>query len=239
MSDPKSPLPPENRQAAGASLDSLSFLDLIYTVPVGDLAMRVSGAKLDQVSAADWSALAMILTVIVLSWIGVHKDRADLAEGPDKRDVIGEFPFFGLRFVQFAVEVFIIGLYFVMGLHLELPTSDHMAASPPSERSLAQVLLWIFIAYLVWDILDVWLARRAGNLGWQGAAAAGGAVTFPFLIAMAIIYLMISSAPLRTAEPVVWWNVVLMAVLYGYRVTQDVAKGKARLHPAWWRLQHR
>jgi len=189
--------------------------------------MRVSGAKLNLVSAADWSALAMILTTIVLSWIGVHKDRADLAEGQkNKRDVIGEFPFWGLRFVQFVVEVAIIGLYFVMGLNLKLPPPDRLAVIPPSEGSLTEVLLWIFAAYLVWDILDVWLARHPGNLVWRDTAAAGRAVTFPFLIAVAVIYLMISLTHPRTAQSVVWWNLVLIALLYTYRVAQDRAKAR-------------
>lgn len=220
-------------QGGGSPLDGLSFLDLIFTVPVGDLAMRVSGAKLDRVSAGDWSALAMILTVIVLSWIGMHKDRKDLVQGSKtKRDVIGEFPFFGPRFVQFVVEVVIIGLYFVMGLNLTLPTPDHLAVTPLPEESLTEVLLWIFIAYFVWDILDVWLARHGGNPVWQATAAAGGKVTFLFSVAVTAIFVTTSSAPPRTVEAVVWWNLVLIVLLYGYRVAQDKTKKKAE-HKAW------
>lgn len=229
VSHPNSLPRPEQRQTDGSALDSLSFLDLIFTVPLGDLAMRVSGAKLDRVSAADWSALAMILTVIMLSWIGMHKDRKDLAQGSKtKRDVIGEFPFFGPRFVQFVIEVVIIGLYFVMGLNLTLPTADHPSAIPLSEGSLSEVLLWIFIAYLIWDLLDVWLARHAGNPTWQATAAAGGKVTFYFAIAVAVIYLIIRLAPARPAPSIVWWNLTLIVLLYGYRVVQDKAKDKAK-----------
>jgi hypothetical protein len=55
------------------AVDQLSFIDLLYAVPIGDLAMRVSGAQLDRVSAADWSAVAVVLAVIVLSWVGVQR----------------------------------------------------------------------------------------------------------------------------------------------------------------------
>jgi hypothetical protein len=49
----------QRRNADGTSVDQLYFLDLLYAVPVGDLAMQVSGAELGRVSAADWSALAV------------------------------------------------------------------------------------------------------------------------------------------------------------------------------------
>jgi hypothetical protein len=52
--------------APGPAIDQLDFLDLLYAVPIGDLAMRVSGAQLNRISASDWSALALIMAVIAL-----------------------------------------------------------------------------------------------------------------------------------------------------------------------------
>ena len=71
----------KRRRVSGPAIDQLSFLDLLYAVPVGDLATRVSTATPAQVSSADWSALAVIMATIVFSWIGLHKDRAARLDG--------------------------------------------------------------------------------------------------------------------------------------------------------------
>jgi hypothetical protein len=216
---PPSGEPPDAGGASdGASVDSLSFLDLIYAVPVGDLAMRVSEAEPGRVSAADWSALALILWVIVLSWLGVHKDRCEMAEGEQKRDPIGDFPFAGWRFVQFILEIVIAGLYFAMGLTLKLT----MYAALPQERVLIEFLLFIFGAYFLWDLLDVWLARKEPD--WQARAGAGGAVTGTFLAIFTAIFFVVPRVPARNASWVIGCNVVLALVLYGYRVLQDKAR---------------
>ena len=201
-------------------LDSLSFLDLLYAVPVADLAMRVSGSIPGPVSGADWSALAMILVVIVLSWIGLHKNRHQMAAGHQKREPIGEFAFFGWRFTQFMVEVGIIGLYFLMGLYLNLPPKDRAVTLPP-EGTLVYVLLGVFTAYLFWDCIDVRLA--GDDLYWQARAAAGGAITAGFLTILALVRLFMVAVPPNTGWWVIRWNIFLIGVLYLYRVVQDSA----------------
>lgn len=96
-------------------------------MPVADLAVRVSAAQLNHVPAGEWSALAVILTVIVLSWIGLHKDRAITAD-EDRSGRIGDIRFASPEFIQLLIEVVIIGLYFAMGLALNLPA---LGAAPP------------------------------------------------------------------------------------------------------------
>jgi hypothetical protein len=209
------------QQDSGPALDQLSFLDLLYAVPVGDLAMRVSGADLGRVSSADWSTLAVILAVIVLSWIGLHKNRAKMADDIRPHGRISEISFFSLRFVQFVIEVVIVIMYFAMGLGLKLPTTALPASPVPSESWLAGFLLGIFVTYLVWDCVDIRQAGQDHDQDWRARAKAGRRVTLIWMAPWAAIYLAVLFAPPHGVRPVLGLNLVLLAVLYGYRVAQD------------------
>jgi len=208
------------------AVDQLTFLDLLYSVPIGDLAVRVSGAQLRLITPADWSALAVVLAVIVLSWIGLHKDRAITADEnhPDSR--IGDIGFARIEFAQFLIEVAIIGLYFAMGLTLQLPTASRPATPLPSESWLTAFLLLIFIAYLAWDLIDIRraskaVASRVADREWPDRARKGRSVTLFSLPAWIAIYVAVRLAPPRAAPWVVGLNVLLVALLYAYRVAQD------------------
>jgi quinol-cytochrome oxidoreductase complex cytochrome b subunit len=201
------------------SVDQLSFLDLLYAVPVADLAMRVSGAELHRVSFADWSALGVILAVIVLSWIGLHKNRAAMATATIKRKPIGKIDFFSLRFVQFLIEVIIICLYFAMGLELKFPKPGLPAIPAAPEEWITGILLCIFFAYIVWDLIDI---REAKNeTTWRNEAEAGALVTLVFLLLSLGIYLTIRATYPRAGVIVSLANVGLLVFVWLYRVAQD------------------
>ncbi len=208
----------EGRYAKGPAVDQLSFLDLLYAVPVGDLAMRVSGAELSRVSSADWSALAMIMATIVLSWIGLHKNRAAMADESDPRRPIGLIPFWSLRLVQFLIEIFIIGIYFAMGLFLKLPTESDHTVGTPAEDWLTGFLLVIFLLYLAWDWADV---RLATSRKWRETASDGRIVTAKSLVPMGVIFLVALFTRPRTVAPVVALNILLVILLYSFRFAQD------------------
>lgn len=203
----------------GPAVDQLSFLDLLYAVPVGDLAVRVSGAELGRVSPADWSALAVILGVIVLSWIGLHKNRAAMAGEKHPHAHVGNIPFAGLRFVQFLIEVVIVGMYFAMGLTLKLPTTSNPATPLPSEGWLTGFMLCIFASYLMWDAIDV--QQSSHDPGWGDRARRGRRVTLIFLVPWAGFYLAVSFAHPIAVYLVVLVNLGLLILHYAYRVAQD------------------
>lgn len=205
---------------AAPAVDQLGFLDLLYAVPVGDLAVRVSGAQLNRVSAPEWSALAVILAVIVLSWIGLHKDRA-ITTAEDRSGRIGDIRFASTGFVQLLLEVVIIGLYFAMGLALKLPATNRSAASLPSQSWLTAYLLFIYIAYLAWDVIDLRRAVRDNCYPWRRRATAGLLVTSSFLPAWAGLYLLARLSPPHAVTLVTLFNILVLALLYAYRVAQD------------------
>jgi hypothetical protein len=206
----------EQASLAKLPIDQLSFLDLLYAVPVADLAMRVSGAELHRVSLADWLALAVILAVIVLSWIGLHKNRAAMVT-KCKRSFIGQIDFFTLRFVQFLIEVIIVCLYFAMGLELKFPTPGDPAMPAAPEEWITGVLCLVFVAYFVWDLIDI---RITQGEDWCERAKAGAWVTLITGILSTGFYLTA-----LVTNPSTGWsvalNIGLLVFLWGYRVAQD------------------
>jgi hypothetical protein len=208
----------EQATLARLPVDQLSFLDLLYAVPVADLAMRVSGAELHRVPLADWLALAVILATIVLSWIGLHKNRAAMATTVG-RTLIGQIDFLQLRFIQFLIEVAIVGLYFTMGLELRFPTSQSPAIPAAPEEWITAILVLVFAAYLVWDLIDIWEARGAPT--WCGQAKAGTRVTLVFLTLSAGFYVMAFLTNHRAGWTVALLNIGLIVFLWAYRVAQD------------------
>ena len=112
-------------------------------------------------SIADWANLAVCMVVIILSWIGLHQNRAEMVDhSKTHREWISRTDYFSLRFVQFTVEIVIVVFYFALRLKIHLPTSSNSSASTPDIRWLIGTLMVICRAYLLWDLLDVALASR-------------------------------------------------------------------------------
>lgn len=207
---------------ADKALDRLTFLDLLYAVAVTDLAIRVANADLPRVPAVDWSVLAVILTVIVLSWIGLHKNRTAMAEQSLRPD-IGQIQFASPRFFQFLLEIVITMLYFAMGLELKfpIPKDPDLAAAP--EEWITGFLLAIFFAYLLWDALDVGLANKTNETTanpWQKRATAGMNVTaVAFVLSMLLFAYILLARPGNTVVCGINFSVII--ALWLYRVAQD------------------
>jgi homotetrameric cytidine deaminase len=148
-----------------------------------------------------------------------------MAAGLENREWIGVSRFLSVRFFQFLLEVVIVGLYFVMSLRIQLPTSARPQIIQPPMTWLVAVLSLVFVAYLVWDVLDVLQARTNNNSAWQRMAWVGGEVTLVFVALYALCFLLI-----RITEPTpyaaIWWSVPLAISLYVYRVAQEKAKDK-------------
>jgi uncharacterized membrane protein len=217
--------PARVKHSAGAASaprfsDSLSFIDLLYAVPISDLAVRVSNADLARVPAFEWANLGVCLTVIVLSWIGLHKNRAEMAAA--NRTPIGDFQFRSARFVQFLVEMTIVGLYFVMGLKIELPKSTDPIPSPSISWVMGSLVL-VFLAYFVWDVLDVLQAKRDGNSDWLNPAVRGGCVTLGALLVFTLWYFFFLPS---TKFGVITVAVALSVLLLVYRIAEELATEK-------------
>jgi hypothetical protein len=220
---------------------SLSYVDLLYAVPVADLATRVSSTHLHGITPSGWGDIMLALIAITFGWIGHHTNRQHMPAVMADARLRPERPFAGARFLQFAVEVGIIGAYFALGTRAYLP--HEAGVGTLSEIWKAQWLLIIFGLYLVWDGLDIHIARRlrseseeAVQLGedkqrdvkelqvWGRRAKAGGVVTFIFVLVFGGFLLVALAGPRHGLHTVVAFDGAAIAVLYAYRRIQGYVR---------------
>jgi hypothetical protein len=193
---------------------ALSFVDLLYAVPVAALATRVSETHLKGVSLSGWTDIGLALVALTLGWIGHHTNRLrrqKMAPEPS----IPTAPFTELRFVQFFFEVFIIGVYFALSTRLRLPGSPGVAM--PELHWKASWLLALFVLYLCWDVLDITIAKKRGKHEWETRACWGAKVTGLFIVVFGVGRLL-TPADAHSAAP---FDIICIFALYGYRVAQQ------------------
>jgi hypothetical protein len=216
---------------AGESVE-LSFVDLMYAVPVADLAVRVSATHLHHVTPSGWTDLALALTLITFGWIGHHNNRKQL---PPSIKVSREEPrraFTTARFPQFLVEVLIVIVYFALGTRAVLPAGAGVGRAGTLWK--AECLTVVFALYLVWDVLDIYSAvvPRPREWRWADRAARGGFVTLCFVGVFALFSLWASNHP--HPHSVVGFDLLAIVCLYLYRVIQQYAVLRTRPRPVTW-----
>jgi hypothetical protein len=213
--------PPPNPGYADERSESvgLSFVDLLYAVPVAVLATRLDKASPSNVPAAGWTSVALALTAITLGWVGHHANRKTVPPAARVRE--DEEPFTTARFPQFVVEILIIAAYFALAKLAVLGDGR--------QPELAQTV-WLAIAfalYLVWDLLDIHIAASFGG-DWPVRAVRGTEITYLFaLLFVAAVLLTLATRHHRLCSAVVF-DVSVIAALLAYRIVQE-------LHCAGWR----
>jgi hypothetical protein len=228
--------------SAGPDPVGLSFIDLLYAVPIADLATRISATHLHHITATGWLDLAVVFLAITFGWIGHHSNRRLMPDSMQAARQASQTPFFEARFVQFLVEVLIIVAYFALGQRVKLP--EGAGVGEGSELWKAEWLLGIYFLYLVWDGLDICITVKlrdeiknkpdpeadeakkakehdvASLEAWEKRAKSGGKVTLAFAILFAI---SLAAAYGRWLGSIVAFDIIAMVALYTYRVVQQCA----------------
>lgn len=210
----------------------LSFVDLLYAVPVADLATRVSDTHLHHVTPSGWTDLAVALWAITLGWIGHHTNRRLMPSSLKAKRLASTRPFFELRFIQFLIEVLVVFAYFALGTRAVLPAGA--GVGHPSMLWKAELLVILFVLYLIWDGFDILIAKDESEDDWALRAKWGGQVTVVFFVVFAVVLGLVLTGS-RHPGSVVWFDVLLLVLLYVYRLAQqwycrhrvDSAKAKA------------
>jgi hypothetical protein len=203
----------DEEQSAG-----LSFIDLLYAVPVVELATRIGHAPSD-VTVSGWTGVAVALTAVTLGWVGHHTNRKQLPDAAREKEK--EQPFTTARFPQFVVEILIIVGYFA------LVTLAVLDGSAPSEVARAAVLTGIFALYLVWDSLDIHIAKELSgqssdeNQNWPLRARLGAQVTVVFVVVFALSLIPAFAWPHPSSSIAVGFDLAVIVALYLYRVVQE------------------
>jgi hypothetical protein len=211
----------------------LSFVDLLYAVPVADLAIRASQTHLQGVPASGWADLSLALWAIILGWIGHHTNRQKLPAKIREDRRRSDRTFTQLRFPQFLLEVLIVVVYYVIGTQVYLANAE--AGLPHPDIEVRAFCLWLMFAmYVAWDVLDIAIALRTKDattqlpdpesVAWARRAAVGLCVSAVFLV----IFLAIWAAwglqnPHPSTTGALWFDLVAIALLFAYRATQELA----------------
>jgi hypothetical protein len=227
-SGPKTPCPAcakaEVRQDSRGSV-GLSYIDLLYAVPVAVVAQLIAEHPSSEVATGVWANVALALAAVTCGWIGHHQNRRHLprclADREDKR-------FFSTaRFPQFIIEILIIGVYLALVLVSGL---RHPSDSGTEfEHLLTKWLAYVFVLYLVWDLFDVGIARtRSPSCGsvetFLCRAVKGMAVTLGFTV-VAVLISACAWTGNRLGLPIIWFDGLLIGFLFAYRWVQEVACG--------------
>ena len=188
---------------------------------VADLAVRVSAADWHRVRISGWGGVAVLLAVIILSWVGYHNNRRALGDRLER--------FWSKRFAQYAVEIVILGVYFAMGLRLDLPDRNHPSHldGTPSAFWTTACLVAVFALYFVWDLFDVSIAKARDDTAWAAKARRGRLVTLAFWAALTLVLAAATVLRPRTSAWVAAVDTILVALLYVYRVKQEIEREKA------------
>jgi hypothetical protein len=207
--------PPDDNP--GPQSVELGFVDLLYAVPVADLAVRVSGTTLHHVTPSGWGDVGLALTTITLGWIGHHSNRQKLPPGMRANRLRPVRNYWSRRFVQFVVEVLIVIVYFALGTRSFLPAGAGVGRAGTVWK--AECLLAVFILYLIWDLLDAWIASKPAR-AWADRALRGACVTFVFVVVFAAFVGVALANPHPSS--VVLFDLVAIGLLYAYRVVQEL-----------------
>ena len=207
----------------------LSYIDLLYAVPVAVLAEVLSKQRLSEVSAGGWANVAVALTAVTCGWVGHHRNRFKLPLCLKQQE---ERWFFTTpRFLQFILEILIIGIYFALVVITHLPNPATSGA--PSELRHAQWLALGFWLYLFWDFLDIYIA------GWPGRARAGRcrqteswskrAVRGMFITLAGVVVFSALAGYLwnghTLASSTIGFDAILILLLLSYRAAQELVCG--------------
>ena len=189
---------------------SLTFLDLLYAIPLADLAAKVSGTELKGIPAEGWTEIALVMAVITFGWVGHHNNRR---ESPRERT--GDFNFWSPRFVQFLFEVLIIVAYFAL--------AEHVTLQAPTGHSHANAnwqfawLFVIFVLYLIWDTLDVWNQKD----NWKRRAKRGRRVTLGTAGALLACLVFVHVVEPRSSAWIAAIDLIAIGLMYAYRAVQE------------------
>lgn len=198
----------------------LSFVDLLYAVPVAVLATRITETDLSDVRASGWTDVALVLAAVTFGWIGHHTNRQ---KQPQELKELrrSEYFFSSTWFAQFLVEVLIIVAYLALGTRILLP--DGHGVGSPDEYGKALCLSGIFALYLVWDLLDIRIAWTGSDA--KHRATHGMWVTLGFL-GLSTSFLVVGLAQRdHDLHSVVAFDLAAILFLYSYRAVQERVVG--------------
>ncbi len=216
--------------ASDESPDSvgLSYVDLLYALPVAAIANLIVEVHSSEVTVAGWFNVGLALTAVTCGWVGHHGNRKLMPKCLRQQEE--KWFFTTPRFLQFILEILVIAVYFALVLAAQLPDPDGSGGS--FEITLTKLLAIGFGLYLVWDLLDIWIAsgssRRSlpcqASSKWLDRAIKGMVVTLVFGLVFGVICAYVWAGHHLTRH-IAWFDAGLIVLLVIYRMVQEIVCG--------------
>ena len=175
---------------------------------------------------ATWAQLVLAAWIIALSWFGYRRARAKTPS------VFNDF--WSIRFAQYMVDATILGVYFVLAHYAAFGGSrDHLTIRPQ-----AFTIFFIFVLYLIWDVLQGIDTRPRTEKLANGVkikdeksshyerAWVRGKITACFTLLVFGLGLLIWFSNPRTNDLVITWCVAYFVAVGAYRLVQEVQENK-------------
>ena len=126
------------------TLTGVTFIDVLFALAAGKAL-----DSLAQFSRIDWAGRAHFIVATVLiatSWLGYHES----ANKPK-----WAIHFITLPLFTFAIDVTLVGLYWLMALYVDGTNID--LANADSAEPEAWIVLGVFALYVAWDCIGRWM----------------------------------------------------------------------------------
>jgi len=187
------------------------FVGMMFAVAIGEVGLQVAALVKQSNSLHDhfssYTHLLLATTLIAASWVGWTRSVAPRA----RQDVTGIFQ---IPFLVLLVDVVLVICYFVVARSVELPTPGEALSAA------ARWMCYIFVLYLLWDVLTKFGARRslASSFHWKSMLPA-----IPtFVCAVLAYFAMRWSSPTVSASHVVLADMALLALVLLFRAGKEV-----------------
>ncbi len=130
----------------------LTFVEMLFALAIGQIAIDLSKLIDYQLISSQtfwavvpaYSHLLLAFAVISTSWVGWRNSRFS---GTHIKDV------FTLDYIELAVDVVLVFMYFVLARAVEIPDSPNDSLSPIASFE-AKAVAIIISTYAVWDIVS-------------------------------------------------------------------------------------
>lgn len=196
---------------------SLRYTDILFGFVIRELFLRLQNWP--DIPNIVFAHLVVSTILVLGSWIGFRRSLNRSSY---------QVKFFNLPFMRFLADQLMLILYF------RIATLTPVGANVVTPNLLATktllTLLCVFVLYTVWDLLGIWESCSKNEAGrpryglvkgkertdeWQEPNWAGAAITFVFLVAFSLLWLVSAHV-----DPF-WLFFVIGALLFLYRWTKD------------------
>lgn len=194
------------------SSTGLGFVDILFGVVVAKALDLSLSADL---TTAGKAHLILAALVTVTSWVGYHNSR--------NRSRFLLRPFTNIPFWHFAIDVALVGAYWLLVVSFDGRNSAQGAEVVPDARPESYILAGIFALYLAWDALALWMQRspRYSTVPMPAVVPARRVATVAGVAIMAVVALSAWLVHPTSTGAVVAWDAGLGALVLAYRVLKE------------------